>query len=490
MNNNIYNITFTYIPSLGGGIEESRDGMHMDSLQGYMKFLRGEYENKHTREIYQSHVKQFIEHTNGTINTDTIDEYKAFLNKKYKNRNTRNHKIIAINIFLDWLGRTDLRMKEIGWDYPSEPTLKDKDINKILKRAERNPELHLITLFLWEGCLRDKTITDIKITDRIDNKLYLKRTKTGNKTIILSQRMMDAWNNYLEVRPEPKPEYKEYLFINPYRSHKGEKFQTILPIIKRIKNLAKQCDISIPVTPYTIRRTSGTLRQDKFSRYYAGDVKIVQRLFNHKDVRTTLRYDQRTDYDVERYLESIYKHGQPKYKHENCSETTYKEGLDSFSPQLDENEDEDNRSASFSFISFEAFFVVGAGNGNVNPIMNYSSFSYENIPPSYIHQTPSPALPIDVYLDDCDYGRACFASHPFLGQNHSPLLDHIGREIIQNGNLFFSFLSSPPSFPSSLLNPSWGCNINVTRYTKMDDVGCNTILRLSYLKFTILYTKV
>ena len=136
--------------------------------------------------------------------------------------------------------------------------------------------------------------------------------------------MIEAWDKYLQVRTKPKPEYKEYLLINPYRGHKGEKFQRILPIIKRIKKLGKKCGIKLDITPYTIRRTSGTLRQDKFSEFFAGDVKIVQRMFNHKDVRTALRYDQRTDYYVERYLESIYNNNQTKYK---PNQTSYKEGL-------------------------------------------------------------------------------------------------------------------------------------------------------------------
>ena len=123
----------------------------------------------------------------------------------------------------------------------------------------------------------------------MDNKLFIKYSKTGNKSIILSQRLIEAWDNYLSIRPEPKPEFREYLLINPYRGHKGEKFQRILPIIKRNKKLGKKCGIKIDVNPYIIRRTSGTLRQDKFSEFFAGDVKIVQRMFNHKDVKTTLR---------------------------------------------------------------------------------------------------------------------------------------------------------------------------------------------------------
>jgi len=293
-------------------------------LQRYKDYLCGEYNSRNTQADYFCHAKQFLEITNNKINKNTITKYKAYLNKKYKNKNTRNKKIIATNMFLDWLGKSQYRMKNIGWEHPVKPTLKDEEISKILETAYNDPELYLITLLIWEGCLRDETIINLKITDRIENKLYIKYSKTGNKSIILSPRMIEAWDKYLSIRPEPKPDYREYLFINPYRGNKGEKFQRILPIIKRIKKLGKKCGIKIDITPYTIRRTSGTLRQDKFSEFFAGDVKIVQRMFNHKDVRTTLRYDQRTDNDVERYLESIYNNKQAKYK---PNQPTYKEGL-------------------------------------------------------------------------------------------------------------------------------------------------------------------
>lgn len=320
-------------------------------LQRYKDYLCGEHSSRNTIADYYCHAKQFLMITNNKLNKTSITKYKAFLNQRYKNKNTRNKKIIASNMFLDWLGKSHLRMKNIGWEIPVKPTLKDEEISRLLDTAYEDAELYLITLLLWEGCLRDETIINLKIRDRVANKLYIKYSKTGNKSIILSPRMIEAWNNYLSIRPEPKPEYKEYLLINPYKGHRGEKFQRILPIIKRIKKLGKRCNINIDITPYTIRRTSGTLRQDKFSEFFAGDVKIVQRMFNHKDVKTTLRYDQRTDSDVERYLESIYNTQQPKYK---PNQSVYNEGLKRISLQdFNKNVDEENHSFSFSISFFE-----------------------------------------------------------------------------------------------------------------------------------------
>ena len=95
-------------------------------------------------------------------------------------------------------------------------------------------------------------------------------------------------------------------------------------LIRRINKLGKDAGINFEITLYIIRRKSGTLRQDKFSEFFAGDLKIVQRMFNHKHVKTTLRFNQRTDHDVEKYLQSIYNSKDMGY---NRKETVYNEGL-------------------------------------------------------------------------------------------------------------------------------------------------------------------
>jgi len=334
LNNHYYSYSNTSTGVLGGlrnkkwkifvKISKYGDEKMKNTLQRYKEYLCGEYTSTNTKADYYCHAKQFLEIAKIKIDKEAITRYKSFLNQRYKNKNTRNMKIIAVNQFLDWLDKSHLRMKNIGWEMDIKPTLKDEEISKLLNLAYNNPELYLMTLLLWEGCLRDEVILNLKLTDRIDNKLYIEHSKTGKKSIILSPRMIEAWDNYLNIRPTPEPEYKNYLFINSYRSRKGEKFHRILPLIRRIKKLGKQAGLTIDITPYTIRRTSGTLRQDKFSEFYAGDVKIVQRMFNHKDIKTTLRYDHRTDHDVEKYLQSIYNNNQTKYK---SNQLSYKEGL-------------------------------------------------------------------------------------------------------------------------------------------------------------------
>ncbi|MCJ7571924.1 MAG: site-specific integrase, partial [Candidatus Thermoplasmatota archaeon] len=213
-NANFNNIVIDYIfvsqKKEGGGSNQEnkncfetvleRDSENMDEkLQRYRKYLCGESQSQHTKDCYYSDVKQFLEIPNNTIDDETITDYKAFLNEKYQNKNTRNRKIIAVNQFFKW-SKLAFWIKEIGWENAIKPTLKDCDIDKILEKTKDNPELYLMVLLLWDGCLRDESIINLKITDRNENRLYLDKTKTGKQSIILSNEIIKAYERYLKIR--------------------------------------------------------------------------------------------------------------------------------------------------------------------------------------------------------------------------------------------------------------------------------------------------
>lgn len=346
-NNIKSNVNFSFDTTVKG--DKKKDNI-MDILEKYKKYLSGEYTSYHTKADYYCHVKQFIEITKGIFNKDTIMDYKIFLNNKYDKRNTRNKKIIAINQFLKWLDKKELLMKNIGWENPNKPILNDSDISKILDVAFDDPELYLIVMLLWDGCLRDETIINLKIGNKVDNKLFIDRSKTGKKSIIMSSRLIAAWDRYLKVRPRPLKQYKEYLLINVYKANKGKKFCTIGPIINRISDLGKKCKLEIPITPYTIRRTRATLAFNNNSNWFVSNPKVIQKMFNHTDILTTLKYDKSTEKDVEQYFDTLYKPELSKY---NLKNRPYKESLKTIPTEnYIINECEDNNSYSF-FFSFD-----------------------------------------------------------------------------------------------------------------------------------------
>jgi hypothetical protein len=157
---------------------------------------------------------------------------------------------------------------------------------------------------LFDGALRPSEIISIKITGRDGNRLYLDDTKTGDKRIILSPVLLKAWDEYLKIRTTPKPGHEQYLILKDHHKGKGTRYNDIHAINDIVTDISRLSGLK-EVTPYTIRRTSATLRLNKYSKYYMGDIKLVKDLFRHRDITTTLKYDRTTDLDIENYFSEL-----------------------------------------------------------------------------------------------------------------------------------------------------------------------------------------
>jgi len=350
----IYN-NITSLP-LQGGKNQHYDqnvevnNMH-DVLQRYQQFLCGEHTKTRTIRQYMTGARQFIQHTKGIIDTTTMNNYKQHLNQHYKNNSIRI-RLHGANKLLQYLGHTE-RYKLPHEQQTNQHTITEQQIDQLLKITQINPELHLILLLLWDGCLRNQSIIDLKTNDRQENRLQLNNTKTGDRHIIMSQALQTAWTNYLIHRPTPKPQHSDYLLIRT----NGEHYKDIYHITESIRRLGIITGISHPVTPYTIRRTSATLRQNKFSRYYAGDPKIVQMMFNHTDIKTTMRYNQKTDNDIEQYLDTIIYHDDIRDKTHDKSYLP----IETHIKQCCENQDNSSVMVSYTLIFFGGDFLEKIG---------------------------------------------------------------------------------------------------------------------------------
>lgn len=273
-------------------------------LQRYKDYLCGEYKKELTIKNKYRIAKKFYEYVNRKITSDTVNQWSIYLNKTYSH-NTINTYRDNTNHFLEWIGKPELRLKTIGAIDTDKETLSEEDISQLFSKAIFEPETNLILNLLWNG-LRPRTIINIKISNIDNDKLYLKETKTGNNHVILSPETQKAIENYLSIRPTPLDKKdRDYLFICNTSNWRRKSYRTTLPIDKKIKKLAVKSGIQKTVYPYMIRRTSCTLRLNKYSKYFAGDIKIVQRLFRHKRPETTLKYDHKTDDDLRKYLSEI-----------------------------------------------------------------------------------------------------------------------------------------------------------------------------------------
>jgi site-specific recombinase XerD len=339
------------------------------TLQRYQDYLCGVHKKQNTIKNKTSAAKLFYEYIKGEITQETIQKWRKHANKHY-NRNSFNNRINAINCFLRYLGYKHLQTKHVGFEQTNQIALEEKEINALLKKSEEQPELHLYLLFIFDGVLRPTEIINIKTKNREKDILYLNDTKTGNGHIILSQTLQTAWDKYLTVRPQPKEQDKEYLLINNIKSRQGKRYTSNFIFRQKIRKLAEKCDINKHVTPYTIKRTSITLRLDQYSKYYAGDCKIVQLMARHTELQTTMKYDIKTDNHIRQYLQNTSDNLKPHMiPTDNASDkqnfTSDKHILpldksylysERDTPQctinIDEKED-NNTNISFSFFSFE-----------------------------------------------------------------------------------------------------------------------------------------
>jgi len=287
----------------GGKREKKTEEYIMEDLQGYFDYLCGEYDKKQTKDKYYEGADIFVKFTKGIINKNTIEQFKEYAVNKYK-PNSRRIYYYSINKYLKFIGY-DYKFRLPPMADSNEYALKESEMYELLDASQIDKELNLMVVLLFDGILRPDELIHMKISNRVDDILYLNDTKTGNNNIVLSDMIQRAWDEYIVVRPQSQQEYNDYLFIQKVSKWKGMPYLTTLPIRKKIRQLGKDAGIKHNVKPYTIKRTSITLRLDKFSSIFAGDPKLVQNLSRHKNLETTLKYDRKTIEDKRQYFRSL-----------------------------------------------------------------------------------------------------------------------------------------------------------------------------------------
>lgn len=341
-------------------------------LQRYYDYLCGEHTRQNTIKNKYAAAKILHEHIQGEYTETTMLEFKTWSNIHYKH-NSRNNRINAWNQFLRWNGHPELQMKQCGFIDTNQYALTEEELDRLLEKTKDRPMDHIILLFLFDGALRPSEIIDIRINRRDGNLLYLDETKTGDKRIILSPMLQDAWEEYLLYRPEPKPGHEDYLLLKKGYKEEGQHFKDRGTIHDIIQSLGEETGLTKHITPYTIRRTSATLRLNKYSKYDMGNPKLVQRLFRHTQFETTMRYDRTEDEDIQRYFHETQgtPHKQPTNPHKqlttpHSSKTGLHVDKSYDSLQTSFYQEDDNSCFSFSFSLFNESIISGM-TGSIEP---------------------------------------------------------------------------------------------------------------------------
>ena len=281
--------------------------MNEEIINKYYRYLRGKYRSNQTRDNFLKFAKLFLKWLSAEKNKNYKDlkpcdtqEYKAFCLDHYK-INGNVGRLNGINNFVDYLGKPELRVTVPKSVQVNKVVLSGEELARYIHGAE-TPLQKLIVIYQVDGLLRPGEFSNLRISlhDIENQMLYLNDTKTGDKSVILTPRMIKVYYNYLKHRLTPRyPEHYDYLIIIDQGSNYG------LPIIttrsdfiwRQTKKIAANAGFKRSIYPYLIKPSVIT---DGFNQQM--NPKILQRQARHKNIQTTLLYDHSSDEMVKDYF--------------------------------------------------------------------------------------------------------------------------------------------------------------------------------------------
>ena len=278
----------------------------MNELQRYYSYLCGRFEKPNTIRTYYYHPKLFLEHINrplSEITQDDVNNYVQYCFRK-KKHNGNAIRFWSIRQFLKWTN-TDLTLPSLTPQDAGKLALNKENHERLLKTVENLvPEYRLIFYLLNDAIRRPDEIRTIK-TNNLHGDILKYDGKTGIKHCVCSQRLLQAWYEYLRIRSKPNtPEDAEYLLINYYGPYKGTRVKSRSHISRIVKEISLMSCIDVPEgeTPnsYLFKRTTITRQLKECS-----DPKIIQMQAGHSKLSTTMKYNRINDDDIRNYLETL-----------------------------------------------------------------------------------------------------------------------------------------------------------------------------------------
>jgi len=300
-----------------------------DFLEKYRQHLNLNYRKKTTIMNYYYYVRLFLKWINKPLKDVTKDDmlnWRGYLFHTFK-KNGNARRVMSVNHFTKWLGRSDLKLPVPGQEHSNKIVLSEQELNEYLEASKENPLWCMIALFQIDGLLRPSEFSILKISNMdLDNQtFYLDDTKTGNNYIILSPRLADAIKNYLPCRG-PLPEYEDYLVIIPHGTYEGKVPQPFGGFIKKqTKLIARKAGMGW-IHPHSLRHFYATNLLK-----HGIHVKIVQILLGHSNIKTTSRYLHAVEYDIRKAIQET-----------TLDNVLFQEGVSS-NPVFFDNLDKDSR---------------------------------------------------------------------------------------------------------------------------------------------------
>jgi site-specific recombinase XerD len=372
------------------------------TILGYEVYLAGRSISEATRQNYMKFIKTFLGHTQKQACDVTqldIDEYVRYC-IKHRSHNGNGTRFRCIKYFFNWYGK-DFELPMLSMRETDKAVLTDKQLEILFDTVEQMDARHQLVFYLeYDGIRRPLEICNLLLNARTDDILYY-NGKTHKDHIILTDRLMKAWDDYVEYeRPLPKTfNDQKYLLLNKSRNGwYGTHLNTIHSLGRIIQEIACRANITIPMgenpTNYLVKRTSIT-RHLKV----CPDPKIIQLQAGHSKLATTMRYNRISDDDRRQFFSK--RKGYKKNPHVKIPEEQVDYVLKTSSdlPQ-DLNKIKGGElaegNASFSFsVSFDSIvFGTEKADGNNHIAIVVGSPPSINLEPIFSHFPSASDIPI------------------------------------------------------------------------------------------------
>ncbi|MCK4359505.1 MAG: tyrosine-type recombinase/integrase [Candidatus Cloacimonetes bacterium] len=251
----------------------------------YIETLQLKNYSEPTIKTYRLHFKMFLKyHQNTKLEAFTHEQIRQYLlylvNEKKYSTSAQNQAINSIKFYYE-----KVLGKPVEKYYVPRPrkekklpqVLSENEVTIILKQI-KNLKHKCIIYLIYSAGLRLTEVVHLKISDiQSDRKQIFIRSAKGNKDryVILSDIILNLLRRYYkEYHP------KEWLF----EGRSGEKFSKRV-IQKIFKAAVIKSGVNKPATIHTLRHCFATHLLE-----HGTDLRYVQHLLGHKNLKTTERY--------------------------------------------------------------------------------------------------------------------------------------------------------------------------------------------------------
>ena len=229
------------------------------------------------------------------LNKKNLLVYKTFLIETYKPK-TVNLRIQAINKYLDFMGKSKLRLKSVKVQQRTylENVISNEDYiflkNKLKK--EENLEWYFVVRFLAATGARVSELVQLKV-EHVNVGYYDIYTKGGKiRRLFIPKKLRDEAQQWLSANKRDSG----YLFLNRF----GERITT-RGIAQQLKNYAVRYGLNPKVVyPHSFRHRYAKNFLDKFN-----DISLLADLMGHESIETTRIYLRRTASEQQAIVDKV-----------------------------------------------------------------------------------------------------------------------------------------------------------------------------------------